>query len=103
MASHDKLAGVLVSEVPLAALQGVLNQSSEIAASLGGVCGNGCTVFGSICGLGCTPLRADAPHVIDREGTLGITKEELAEIKQNFPELRQAVARQVEWELNKLK
>ena len=103
MASHEKLAGFLVSEVPLATLQGVLNQKPVVEASAGGVCGNGCSVLGMICGFGCTPIVMEAPHLIDREGSLGITKEELAEIQQNFPELRQAVARQVEVELNKLK
>jgi len=86
-----------------AALQRILNNEEPMAiASQGLFCGNSCRVKGAVCGFNCVPL-AQATNVIDPEGRLGITEQELADIKQNFPELRRAVAHKVEVELNKLR
>ena len=104
MPPFQKLAKHLVTEIPVAKLQASLKlQPGLIQASSGGFCGKGCTgVEGKVCGLDCKP-KASATDVIDREGRLGLTAKDLTDIRKDFPKLRQAVARQIEVHLNKLR
>ena len=103
MAPFQKIAKHLVAEVPVAKLQGLLKEpSSEIAAVAGGVCGGGCDGHsGSWCGLRCKPV-AGAPGVVDRDGQLKLSAKDLQDIRANFPKLREAVARQIEFYLDRL-
>jgi len=110
MPPFQKLAKHLVTEIPVAQLQVILRRpprEDSLPPYSGTLCGGGCGarpgLNGTLCGLGCTPKAASAPGVIDREGRLGLTAKDLTDIRKDFPKLRQAVARQLEAHLGKLR
>lgn len=111
MSALDRLATHLVAEVPVATLQELLRRPPhEIPIAGGGFCGGRCRpdgtgfVNGLLCGFGCRPaLIAGAPSVVDPDGTLGLTAEDLTGIRNDLPVLRQAVIYEIEANLKALK
>src|SRR5262245_36531078 len=105
MPSFQKLAKHLVTEISLTQLQVILRRpprEGPIAVS-GFGCGGHCSgEAGAWCGFDCRAAGI-TPGVIDREGRLRLTAKDVTDIRKNFPKLRQAVARQVEAHLDKLR
>jgi hypothetical protein len=101
MSAFEKLAQHLVTEVPVTRLQDVI--ATRAAFGVGGICGANCPGAGDWCGLSCQAARADAPNVIDRDGLLEFSASDLEDIRNDLPKLRQAIAVQVESQLNLLR
>jgi hypothetical protein len=104
MAPFQKIAKHLVAEVPVAKLQGLLKDpGSQIADVSGGVCGGGCDGRnGVFCGFNCRAV-ASAPGVVDRDGQLKLSVKDLKDVRDDLPKLRQAVARQINTHLGRLR
>lgn len=106
MNAFEKLADHMLSELPIAQLQEMLDESPGPIERNGAVCGGNCGGApggtGVLCGLGCRP-PAGAPKVLDREGRLGLTADDLNAIRADFPRLRQTVVDQLTAHLNQLR
>lgn len=94
MSPFQALAAQIVAEIPITRLQGLLQATPHEPDTFtvgGGFCGNNCVGnVGSVCGIKCNP-PAGAPGVIDRDGELAITVSDLKAIRDDLPQLRQAV------------
>lgn len=102
MAALESFARQLIAEMPVARLQMQLG-GPDTRGFEGLVCGGGCLGGnGALCGFNCEP-RADVPDVIDPEGKLGLTAQDLANIRNDLPKLRQAVADQLQTHLQQLR
>jgi hypothetical protein len=59
-----------------------------------------------VCGLRCNPTLPDEkgrpPYVIDPEGRLGLTDKDIADIRNDMPKLRDALAHEIEASLKRL-
>lgn len=110
MSAFHTLATHLVAEVPIASLQDRLGElTNDIPMASGGFCGGGCRPFdgpinGVFCGFSCRPtLIAGAQGVVDQDGSLGFTAEDLASVRKDLPKLRQAIIYQIEANLAALR
>lgn len=107
MSALEKLATHLVAEVPVARLQEIfVHELKDGPASRGMICGGGCSptdgaVNGFLCGFNCG--AAPRPRMIDPEGVLGLTSEEVSNLRSDIPSLRHAVAYQIELHLKNLR
>jgi hypothetical protein len=105
MEAFEKLARNLVTEVPVAKLQAILERKNEGVVRTGVVCGGGCPTSGhtgALCGWNCKP-KFGAPDVIDLQGDSGVTAYDLTEVRADLPKLRRAVVHQLEVYLNQFK
>lgn len=110
MSALEKVAAGLVAEVPIGALQELLGPKLDDVPVTGGIlCGGGCASIndalnGVLCGFGCKPvLIAGAQGVVDSDGVLALTTEDLNALRNDLPKLRGAVVYQIEKHLNALK
>lgn len=101
MEAFEKLAKQLIAEMPVAKLQEQLGGGERFD---GLVCGGSCggPVDGLLCGSGCRP-KIGAPDVIDPEGRSGLTASDLAQIRNDLPQLRKAVMDQLRTHIHQLR
>lgn len=99
----DKLATHLVAEVPVPRLQLLLRRNPDEEPAFDGLlCGGNCSGRdGAWCGNACRPQSAT--DVIDRDGQLGLTAKDLADVRKDLPALRRAVTQEVDLQLARLK
>lgn len=100
MKAFGTLAKYLIAEMPVAKLQEQLGGGERYDGALcGGNCGG--PVDGMLCGGGCRP-KIGAPDVIDPEGRLGLTAQDLTAIRNDMPQLRKAVLDQLRTHLHQI-
>ena len=101
--ANAKLIKYLVEEIPVARFRSILADPKGAASSGGDWCGGDCGhTSGNKCGLKCAVPRG-AGDVIDPEGRLGITQAELSQIRAKSPSLRQAVVKELQAQIDRLR
>lgn len=110
MSVFNRLATHLVAEVPVTTLQAILERPDDEALPASGIlCGGGCRpdpgpAHGLLCGFSCRPtVIAGAPGIVDPDGALGVTAEDLENVRKSLPRLRRAVVDQIEANLAALR
>jgi hypothetical protein len=106
MATADKLAKIIIRDVPVGQLAELVSDKavSKKPKPGGRFCGAGCSGAGcgSWCGLACEST-AGAFGVIDPEGKSGLTLDELKRLTQDMPALRARVVANLDLTARKFK
>lgn len=108
MSLFEVLAQRLVADVPISRLQGLLGRHPDDPTGFGVLCGGGCGSppghqVGFACGFGCREaLAANAQDVIDPDGALKLTADDLADVRKDLPKLRNALIYEIETHLREL-
>jgi hypothetical protein len=106
MPPFEKLAKCLVDEISVMTLR--IDLAKPFSPS-GMVCGGGCGGNGTLCGSDCHPTTPETgvidptSGVFDPDGRLGFTAKDLADIHNDLPKLRSALAKEIEANLSRLR